>query len=389
MTGRRFLLITPDYPPPNVGGSLVYFYTLVEHAEDAFDILTAPLRKGYAELPGDRHRVIRSRFLVPSTNPTGTQLLWMYLYLTWVALRIGITRRYDVVVFFTSAIGNGFFSVLFKLLRVKIVLIAFAEEITLAQHAPKVKGVLKRFFMRGYPFADGFVCICDFVKDLIIDIGAHERQMCVIPTPICPSKATNPAPAAQRGGARRNVLTAGRLVRRKGFHLVIDALDRLRRDIPNVHLTIAGDGDEMPHLVRQAREKSLEQHITFAGLVTDDAKMAELYAECELFVLANLFLPDGNCEGSPNVLIEASAQSKPVIGGREGGTATAVRDGVTGFLVDPTDVQTLAERMKEILTNPDLARRLGEAGRRRVEEEHDPISAGKRFSDFIRSVAHP
>ena len=388
MTKNRLLLITPDYPPPQVGGSLVYMYTLVEGCDESFDILTAPLPEGFSEVTSPRHRVIRSPWLVPSgpKDPTNGQLFAMYVYLAYWAVKIGLTRRYDGVVFFASAIGNGFFSALFKLMGVKIVLFAFAEEITLAQRAPGMKGALKRVFMKGYSLADGYVCICDFVKDLIVSLGGDGARMCVIPTPISPAKSVRHQSQTRRETSGHNVLTAGRLVYRKGFHLVIDAVDRLRAELPDIHLTIVGDGPEMPRLTRQVEEKGLKKHVTFAGMVSDDSKIAGYYADCDLFVLANLFLPDGNCEGSPNVLIEASAQGKPVIGGREGGTSTAVRDGVTGFLVDPADTAALADKMRTILTDRELAKRLGEAGRRKIESEHDPIKAGERFSRFMREV---
>jgi len=299
---------------------------LIENCEHDFDILTAPLPEGENEISSPQHRIIRKDFLVSSHNPTSFQLFKMYLYLAFFAIKIGVKREYDLVVFYTSAIGNGFFSLLFRVLNVRVILMAFAEEITLAEKAPGLKGALKRFFMKnGYPYAYGFVSICHFAKDLIARMGVDEERICVIPTPILPSKNLPTSHDNNREGYE--ILSVGRLIRRKGFNYLIDAVDMIKEDIPDVHFTIVGDGDEMEPLVNQVKTSGLSENVTFAGPIYDDAKMSQMYSQCDLFVLANLMLENGDCEGSPNVLIEASAHGKPVIGGREGGTATAVDEG--------------------------------------------------------------
>jgi phosphatidylinositol alpha-1,6-mannosyltransferase len=87
--------------------------------------------------------------------------------------------------------------------------------------------------------------------------------------------------------------------------------------------------------------------------------------------MTNQQQPDGDLEGFGMVFLEASAAGKPVIGGRSGGTADAVRDGDTGFLVDPFDTEELCFRMEQLLANLDLRRRMGAAGRARVCLEFD------------------
>src|SRR5256885_10567769 len=91
MAHRKSLLGSPAYPPPLVGGSKVWIYTLVENSPEPFDVLTSALKPGCAEVIGPRHGVFRSRFLWDSngTDPTRIDLLISYGYmLAWCLLRL-------------------------------------------------------------------------------------------------------------------------------------------------------------------------------------------------------------------------------------------------------------------------------------------------------------
>ena len=105
----------------------------------------------------------------------------------------------------------------------------------------------------------------------------------------------------------------------------------------------------------------------FLGYVPAD-ELPALYAACDIFAMPSRALSqrDG-IEGFGIVFLEAAAASKPVVGGRSGGIPEAVHDGVTGRLVDPDDVDQLAEVLIDLLRDRDLAARLGTNGRRKVE----------------------
>lgn len=121
-----------------------------------------------------------------------------------------------------------------------------------------------------------------------------------------------------------------------------------------------------------------------AGARVDE--LAALYRGADLFVLPNIALDNGDCEGCPIVLIEASAWGKPVIAGREGGTSTAVDDGVTGLLVDPRRPGELAAAIERVLTDGGFAARLGRAGRCKVSRDHDPVTNSRAFYNVLRDA---
>ena len=115
------------------------------------------------------------------------------------------------------------------------------------------------------------------------------------------------------------------------------------------------------------RDLYLDDHVLFTGYVDPD-QLNSLYNLCDVYVmLSRELVARGDTEGFGITFLEANACGKPVIGGDSGGVSDAILDGVTGFLVDPLDVDGVAEKLILLLEDPDLARRLGQQGRARVE----------------------
>jgi phosphatidylinositol alpha-1,6-mannosyltransferase len=93
-------------------------------------------------------------------------------------------------------------------------------------------------------------------------------------------------------------------------------------------------------------------------------------------------------EGFGIAFLEANACAKPVIGGRSGGVADAVVEGVTGFLVDPHSPEEIANVLERVLTNSDLARWLGDQGRSRVLNEFTWETISRRIQAILDSIVH-
>ncbi len=160
---------------------------------------------------------------------------------------------------------------------------------------------------------------------------------------------------------RRVVLTVSRLQKRKGHDRMIQAIDRVRRMVPNVLYAIVGDGHERERLERLVDEYQLCQHVRFYGEVSDE-QMIAAYQGCDVFVLANR-LVGGDFEGFGMVLTEAQACGKPVVAGDSGGTAETMIAGETGLIVDATKVDALGEAVVSFLTNPERGVEMGKAAR--------------------------
>jgi phosphatidylinositol alpha-1,6-mannosyltransferase len=157
------------------------------------------------------------------------------------------------------------------------------------------------------------------------------------------------------------VLTVGRLQQRKGHDVAIRAMETIRRNVPDVLYAICGGGEERERLEGIVREHGLERHVQFLGEI-DDKQMIRCYQQCDVFVLANRQV-GRDIEGFGMVLLEAQACGKPVIAGDSGGTAETMQIGETGYIVDCTQPEPLAEILSELLRDPVRCEAMGARGR--------------------------
>ncbi len=155
-------------------------------------------------------------------------------------------------------------------------------------------------------------------------------------------------------------LTVGRMAEQKAHTYLLEAMPPLLESRPEAHLLLVGTGPLEEELQGQAERLGLGGHVHFLGRRSD---VPRLMAACDLFVLPSLF------EGLPLVALEAMSLGRPVVGTKVCGTEEAVRDGVTGRLVEPRNSRRLAEAMAEALGDPELRRRWGRAGQERVRTQ--------------------
>jgi len=163
---------------------------------------------------------------------------------------------------------------------------------------------------------------------------------------------------------RHMLLTVGRLVSSepgKGIEAVISALPEVMKVIPDVFYVIVGGGDLQLGLEKLARKLPVRDRVIFVGSLQPD-RLKAYYSRADVFVMPS------RQEGFGIVFLEAMSFGKPVIGGTSGGSPEIVRDGITGFLVNPDDPETLTARLIQLLQDEALRIKMGAAGQQRVEE---------------------
>ena len=165
-----------------------------------------------------------------------------------------------------------------------------------------------------------------------------------------------------------HVLSVGRLVEKKGFPVLLDALARLRDRGVGFRCTIVGVGPLEGELREQRRRLRLEDHVELPGAYAENA-LAAFYREVDVFALACEVEANGDRDGIPNVVVEAMASGLPVVSTNVSGLPECVEHGVTGLLVPERSPEALADAIGELVSNADRARALGRAGRLRVERE--------------------
>jgi phosphatidylinositol alpha-1,6-mannosyltransferase len=175
---------------------------------------------------------------------------------------------------------------------------------------------------------------------------------------------------AELGLAGRPVVVCvSRLVPRKGQDVLIRALPAVRERVPGAVLLIVGDGPYRPRLEALARDLAVTQDVVFTGPVPAE-RLPACYAAGDVFAMPCRTRRGGlDVEGLGIVFLEASSTGLPVLAGDSGGAPDAVLPGETGFVVDGRSPTAVADGLVDLLTDRDLARRLGERGRRWVTEE--------------------
>lgn len=175
------------------------------------------------------------------------------------------------------------------------------------------------------------------------------------------------------------IVACGRLIRQKGFDVLLDAVARLDLGVGvRPHLWILGEGPLRRRLERRARRLGLGERVWLAGFRPD----ATAYmARADLFVLPSRW------EGFGNVAVEAMACGTPVVATDCPGPGEVIEHWTSGLLVPPGDVEGLASAIGRVLAAPDLARRLGAAGRERALGFSAGESARRHGELFLRMVA--
>jgi glycosyltransferase involved in cell wall biosynthesis len=219
-----------------------------------------------------------------------------------------------------------------------------------------------RFHLR---FMDRVVCVSAGQGERVRRAGVPPEKVRVIRNAARLSAFTRPDPfMGQRlrelaGGDGPVVVAAGRLSPEKGFHILVEAGKQLAHDVPMARVVVFGEGAERGRLERRIAELGLGERFRLPGFRDD---VDALLPWADVAVLPSL------TEGLPNVALEAAAASVPVVATAVGGTPEVVIDGRTGFLVPPNEPMALARRTADVLASPGLARGLGTAGRKWVEE---------------------
>jgi sugar transferase (PEP-CTERM/EpsH1 system associated) len=185
--------------------------------------------------------------------------------------------------------------------------------------------------------------------------------------------------ARREAGSRRfDAIMVARLSSEKDFPSLLQAVGLVQQKRPDFRLAIAGDGplrQEVEDLIEQLR---LEQHVELLGNRSD---VPSLLTQAEVFVLST------HTEGLSIALLEAMACGKPIVATAVGGNPEVVVDGETGFLVPRDAPQVLASRLLWLTEHPEEARRMGAAGRRRVEQQFNIRRMVESYEDLYCQAA--
>lgn len=215
-----------------------------------------------------------------------------------------------------------------------------------------------------YRRADGVIVPSAHAKARLVDLGLDPASIHVIPYGVeVPPKQL---PSEERHTVR--CLAVGRMVGKKGPVLTLDAFRRASEAHPNLTLDYVGSGDLLPAVRQFIAAFGLGSRVTLHGGQPHEVVL-RLLGQADIFMQHSLTDADtGDEEGVPLAILEAMAYGVPVVSTVHAGIPEAVLDQVTGYLVREGDSVAMAECVIALARDAGLRRRLGAAGRARVQE---------------------
>jgi glycosyltransferase involved in cell wall biosynthesis len=248
------------------------------------------------------------------------------------------------------------------------------QEVGIPFHPPGFEDVYRRF-----------ISVLPLCADVAVLSPSLAQEFRGVLTGLSPAKVL-PLISLDHNGVKKSpppeVVTFGfaaRLEHLKGPLRLLDAFRIAHETQPGIALKIAGDGSQRREFVERCRKLGLEDKCQLVGVYKTLKQRAEFMSSFDVFVLPSL------TEGTPNVIIEAMAHSKPIIAYAVGGVPDLVTEDV-GILVPPDNTEALAAAIARMAADVDLRRRMGAAARLKYEQVFTPAAVLPVLLDFYERV---
>jgi glycosyltransferase involved in cell wall biosynthesis len=350
-----------------VGGAQSYVRDLLAAAKEEFDVTVAahgdgPLRVAAGELgvPFVDLRQVR-RAISPIRDPLGLFEL----------MRLFRRVRPDVVHLNSSKVGI-LGRIAARLTRVPVCVFT-AHGWAFSAAGSRTGSLYRRADRLVKPLATTIICVCDTDRQAGLAAGTCDESRTVV---IHNAVEMGPAPEhATRETGPVEIIGVGRLAEQKDFSTLVSALALLPPGA--ARLRVLGEGPLRESLEAQIAAQGLDDSVELVGEVSD---VRSQLAAADVFALTSRW------EGLPLSVLEAMAAGLPVVASAIDGVPEAVVDGETGYLTPPQEPQAVAEALSRLIDDPELRLRLGQAARRRAEEQFSLPRWRAAHLDLYRSL---
>jgi len=388
------LFVTQDYAP-DLGGMARRHVELCRRFADGVEeatvmsVSTVASREAREFDPHENYRIFRQRFPFERANRFSNQVRW--------ARWLGSTRAPAFDVIHCGNIRPVGYAVRWTHQRLGVPYLIYVNGGDLLRERKKAeRSELKRRTARAIlGRAAGIVATSKWVAELASDVM---REVGVeTPPPVAAlDLGTDPVrfhPTKHTGALRRRwgvgdgpiMLTVARLVPHKGQDIGIRALASLSRDFPDLRYILVGEGHDEPRLRALAEAMGVTSRVGFVGAMRDD-ELPEAYATSTIYLGASRIDKEINVEGFGISFLEAGASGVPSVAGDSGGVRSAVRDGETGIVVQPTDAEAVTGAIHSLLLNPERRAQMGRAARLAVETHYNWARVARDTREFTYEV---
>ncbi len=244
-----------------------------------------------------------------------------------------------------------------------------AEKKTLATYGAR--------YALSLPRAKAIICVAESMRANLEEIAGPLPNLHVIPCGVDVSKFT---PGTPIDGF--NVISVSRFAEKKGSLKSIKAFEILLQEFPDAQLRMVGDGPLWEEAKNYVASQGLSENIHFLGAM-GQSEYLPLLQESNVFIQHSVLTLSGDSEGTPVAILEASACGLAICSTRHAGIPEAVKEDVTGILVDEHDVKGMAEALKKLASNPSLTRSHGAAARKHMEEQYDVVKLSAKIKGLL------
>lgn len=379
MNPKKIVLVAGVFPP-GIGGMQNYYYHLSKHTKHDITVL-APEYPGCAAFDqGQSFRIVRGPFMRGERADVSR----------WGRLLRDVRKLMkqedpDVTVY--GYVLIGFIGLLFRVIAGRrYVISTHGMDMLMFRRYPPLNQIVKLILRK----ADGILTNSEFTKKLILDYGVEPGRIGLVHPGVEAVFDRKPANAELKAlyelEGKFVILSVGRLVQRKGYDRVIEALPEILRHMPNAVYVIVGDGPERTRLEQLARTAGVAKAVRFVGSVSESERLNDFYSVADQFVLVCRELEKGDAEGFGIVYLEAASAGVPVVAGRSGGAAEAVLNGITGLLVDPQSPREIAASVIRLAGDDVLRERLVRQGYKRAKTQFQYESLSETFDLYVRRL---
>jgi len=357
----RTLLFTLEYPPFH-GGVANYYGNLVKYWPKPDDITV---------LNNNGGRLINNKLPL---------LKWLPAYFA-LCQKIKQGKIDHIIVGQILPLGTVAL-ICSKFCKIKYSVILHGMDLTYVLKKPRKKWLARKILGR----ADKIICINSYTADLTKQFFPLSADKTATINPaVEPASLASPEQISEFKKQHNLtdkivLLSVGRLVKRKGFDKVIEAMPEVLKQVPNLIYIIIGQGSEI-------KNSELEKQVIIINQATDRER-DNWYNASDIFIMPSRNIA-GDFEGFGIVYLEANLAGKPVIAGRSGGVGDAVVDNLNGLLVDPLDTGQIASAIINLAKNPELRQKLGGEGRERAINDFNwPKQINKIYKAITFSHCH-
>ena len=218
------------------------------------------------------------------------------------------------------------------------------------------------------------------MKEMLMELGCPENK--IVYNVCAPSDiflTINPSFSINK------FISLGRFVDKKAPYYTILAFNEALKEYSDCRLVLGGEGVLLNMCKNLVKYLKIEDKVDFVGVLTRDQYLNNL-KDCLAYVQHSIRDDSGNMEGTPVSILEASAAGVPVISTIHAGIPDVIRNGVTGLLVEEHDVKSMASCMLLLLKDKQLARTMGEKGKKLIQEQYSMEKHIKCFDDLFSEI---